>query len=330
MTDFAAVLATQDQGKFAASIQRLTRDALPPGDVLVRVKYSSLNYKDGLAVTGKPGVIRSFPMVPGIDLAGVVEESSTPEFKPGDSVVVTGCGTSETMWGGYTQLARLKAEYVVPLPKAMTLMQAMGIGTAGFTAMQSVIALERHGMKPGGREVLVTGAAGGVGSVAVALLAKLGYAVAASTGRTQLSDYLRGLGAATIVDRAELTAPSKRPMETERWGGAIDSVGGETLSAVIRAMEVHGSIASCGLAGGAPFSTTVYPFILRGVNLLGIDSLRVEKPERLEIWKRLERDLPLHHMDAMVRVEPMTRIFELGEQVLAGQVRGRTVIDVNA
>jgi acrylyl-CoA reductase (NADPH) len=330
VTEFAAVVATQDQGKFNASFQRLTRDALPPGEVLIRVQYSSLNYKDGLAVTGKPGVIRTFPMVPGIDLAGIVEESSTPELKPGDPVVVTGCGTSETMWGGYAQFARLNAEYIVPVPRSMTLAQAAGVGTAGFTAMQSVIALERHGMKPGGRDILVTGAAGGVGSVAIAILAKLGYTVAASTGRAQLADYLRGLGAATIVDRAELTAPSKRPMETERWGGAIDSVGGETLASAIRTMEIHGSIASCGLAGGAPFTTTVYPFILRGVNLLGIDSLRVPKTERLEIWRRLERDLPLEHLDAMIRTEPMTRIFELGEQVLAGQIRGRTVIDVNA
>ena len=298
--------------------------------MLIRVAYSSLNYKDGLAVTGKPGVIRSFPMVPGIDLAGAVEESSSPKFTPGDAVVVTGCGTSETMWGGYAQLARLNAEFIVPLPRSMTQVQAMGVGTAGFTAMQSVIALERHGMKPGGREILVTGAGGGVGSVAVAILAKLGYNVAASTGRPELGDYLRALGAATIVARAELTTSSKRPMDTERWGSAIDSVGGETLASVLRAMAAHGSVAACGLAGGAALSTTVFPFILRGVNLLGIDSLRVQKAERLEIWKRLERDLPLAQLDTMIRVEPMTRIFELGEQVLAGQVRGRTVIDVNA
>ena len=330
MADFTAVLATQEQGTFAASVQRLAREALPPGDVLLRVAYSSLNYKDGLAVTGKPGVIRTFPMVPGIDIVGVVEESSTPEFEKGDSVVVTGCGTSETMWGGYAQFARLNAEYIVPLPRTMTPVQAMGVGTAGFTSMQSVMALERHGMKPGGREIVVTGAAGGVGSVAVAILAKLGYTVVATTGRAQQADYLRGLGAATVIDRAELTAPSKRPLEAERWGGAIDSVGGDTLASVIRAMEVGGSIAGCGLAGGAPLNTTVYPFILRGVNLLGIDSLRVPKAERLEIWARLEQDLPLQHLDAMVRIEPMTRIFELGKQVLAGQVRGRTVIDVNA
>jgi acrylyl-CoA reductase (NADPH) len=330
VNDFTAVLATRDHGQFAASLQRLTREALPPGEVLVRVQYSSLNYKDGLAVTGRPGVIRTFPMVLGIDLAGVVEESSAQEFKPGDPVVVTGCGTSETMWGGYAQYARLNAECIVPAPRSMTLVQAMGVGTAGFTAMQSVIALERHGMKPGGRPVLVTGAAGGVGSVAIAILAKLGYTVAASTGRVALGDFLRGLGAATIVDRAELLAPPNRAMDRERWGGAIDSVGGDTLASVIRAMEIHGSIAACGLAGGASLSTTVYPFILRGVNLLGIDSMRVPKAERVEIWRRLELDLPRQHLDAMIRTEPITRIFELGAQILAGQIRGRTVIDVNA
>jgi acrylyl-CoA reductase (NADPH) len=196
--------------------------------------------------------------------------------------------------------------------------------------MQAVMALERHGLRPDDREVLVTGAAGGVGSVAVAILAKLGYKVAASTGRAQLADYLRGLGASTIIDRTELAAPSKRPLETERWAGAIDSVGGDTLAAVLRSAAVHSSVAACGVAGGAPFTTTVFPFILRGVNLLGIDSVRVPKAERQEIWTRLERDLPKQHLDEMIRVEPMSKIFELGEQVLAGQVRGRTVIDVNA
>src|SRR5512135_1247609 len=211
VTTFTAILVTQDDGKTSASIQKLERSALPPGEVLVRIAYSSLNYKDGLAVTGRPGVIRTFPMVPGIDFAGTVEESSSADFKPGDEVVVTGCGTSETMWGGYAQLARLNAEHIVPLPQGMTLAQAMGIGTAGFTAMQSLLALEKHGLKPGGREVLVTGAAGGVGSLAVALLSSLGYNVAASTGRPELHPYLRSLGAAEILSRTTLAAPSKRP-----------------------------------------------------------------------------------------------------------------------
>ena len=330
MTNFTAVVVTQSDGKNAASIQKLERTALPPGEVLVRIAYSSLNYKDGLAVTGKPGVIRAFPMVPGIDFAGIVEESRSPEFKPRDEVVVTGCGTSETMWGGYAQLARLNAEHIVPLPRGMTLAQSMAIGTAGFTAMQSLIALEKHGLKPGGREVLVTGAAGGVGSMAVAILANLGYRVAASTGRTEHHDYLRSLGAAEILDRAVLAAPSKRPLETERWAAAIDSVGGDTLASILRSLVIHGSVAACGLAGGAALNTTVFPFILRGVNLLGIDSSKATKPQRLEIWSRLAKDLPMKLVDSMMQSAPLTKVFELGEQILAGQIRGRTVIDVNA
>jgi acrylyl-CoA reductase (NADPH) len=234
VTTFTAILVTQDDGKTSASIQKVERSALPPGEVLVRIAYSSLNYKDGLAVTGRPGVIRNFPMVPGVDFAGTVEESSSADFKPGDEVVVTGCGTSETMWGGYAQLARLNAEHIVPLPKGMTLVQAMGIGTAGFTAMQSLLALEKHGLKPGDREVLVTGAAGGVGSVAIALLSNLGYKVVASTGRPELHQYLRSLGATDMLSRTTLAAPSKRPLDSERWAAAIDSVGGDTLAAVLR------------------------------------------------------------------------------------------------
>ncbi|MFM2126387.1 MAG: hypothetical protein RL328_2838 [Acidobacteriota bacterium] len=324
VTTFRAVLVTQT----SASIQEIDRAQLPPGEVLVRIAYSSLNYKDGLAVTGKPGVIRSYPMVPGIDFAGTVEESSSPEFKPGDEVVVTGCGTSETMWGGYSELARLDAKYIVPRPKGMTLVQTMGIGTAGFTAMQAVLALEKHGLKPGGREVLVTGAAGGVGSTAIAILAKLGYQVAASTGRPEQHDYLRSLGASTIVDRAELTAQSKRPLEAERWAAAIDSVGGDTLATVLRTLESRGSVAACGLAGGSALNTTVFPFILRGVNLLGIDSPKVDKAGRLEIWSRLATDLPLDKLDAMTQIRPLAEVFAAGEEILAGKTRGRVVIQI--
>jgi acrylyl-CoA reductase (NADPH) len=330
VTTFTAILVTQDGGKPSASLQKLERAALPQGEVLVRIAYSSLNYKDGLAVTGRPGVIRAFPMVPGIDFAGTVEESSSADFKPGDQVVVTGCGTSETIWGGYAQLARLNAEYIVPLPQGMTLVQAMGIGTAGFTAMQSLLSLEKHGLKPGDREVLVTGAAGGVGSMAVALFANLGYKVAASTGRPELHDYLRGLGAAEILDRAELAAPSKRPLDSERWAGAIDSVGGDTLAAVLRSLAIHGSVAACGLAGGAALNTSVFPFILRGANLLGIDSSKATKPQRLEIWSRLSQDLPVKLVDSIIDIAPLPKVFELGEKILAGQIRGRMVIDVNA
>ncbi len=327
---FKALVVTQAGGQVAASFQQLDRGVLPPGEVLVRVAYSSLNYKDGLAVTGRPGVIRKFPMVPGLDLAGVVEESRSPEFKPGDKVVVTGCGTSETMWGGYAELARLDAGFIVPLPEQMSLKQAMGAGTAGFAAMQSVVALERHGLKPGGREVLVTGASGGAGGIAVAVLANLGYKVVASTGRAELHGYLRSLGAGEILGRAALVAASDRPLETQRWAAAIDNVGGDTLSGLLRSMAMGGSIALVGLAGGAEFSTTVFPFILRGVSLLGIDSSRVLNAGRREIWARLARDLPLNLLDRMIHVEPLEKVRELGELILAGKIRGRTVIEVNA
>jgi acrylyl-CoA reductase (NADPH) len=330
MTTFKALLATQENGKFAASIQDVPGDMLPFGEVLVRVAYSSLNYKDGLAVLGRPGVIRKFPMVPGVDFAGVVEESSSPSFKPGDEVVVTGCGTSEVYWGGYAQQARLDAEFLVPLPAGLTLQQSMGVGTAGFTAMMSVMALEEHGLKPGGREVLVTGATGGVGSVAVAILNKLGYKVAASTGRAVFHDYLRNLGASEIIDRAVLAAPSRKPLEDQRWAAAIDNVGGDALAGLLRAMELHGSVACCGLAGGAALNTTVYPFVLRGVNLLGIDSARMPNARRREIWARVERDLPTSLLDSIMTTEPLDRVVALGEQILAGQIRGRVVIDVNA
>ncbi len=329
-TTFKGVLVTQQDGKPHAAIQEIPREQLPAGEVLIRVAYSSLNYKDGLAVTGRPGVIRQYPMIPGVDLAGTVEESSSADFKAGDAVVVTGCGTSEFIWGGYAELARMKAEHVVPIPTGMTAAQAMGVGTAGFTAMQSVMALEDHGMKPGGRDVAVTGAAGGVGSVSVAILAKLGYRVVASSGRAALTDYLTSLGAAEVIDRNVLSAPSKRPMESERWGGAIDSVGGDTLTGLLRSMAVGTCIASCGLAGGAAFNATVYPLILRGVSILGIDSARVSNTRRREIWGRISTDLELPALDRMIDVQPMSRIFELGEEILKGQTRGRTVIDVNA
>ena len=329
MSTFRALLATQQDGKFAASMQDISRDSLPPGDVLIRVAYSSLNYKDGLAVTGKPGVIRSYPMIPGVDLAGAVEESQSPDFRPGDAVVVTGCGTSETFWGGYAQLARLSSEWVVPLPPGITPLQAMGIGTAGFTAMQSVMALEERGLKPGGREIAVTGAAGGVGGVSVAILAKLGYRVVASTGRAEAHDYLRSLGAREIVDRQALAAPSRKPLEPERWGGAIDSVGGDTLAGLLRTMAAGSSIAACGLAGGPQLNTTVFPLILRGVSLLGIDSVRAPNAVRRSIWARLAADLPLDLLDRIVKLEPIARVFELGSAILSGQVRGRVVFDMN-
>jgi acrylyl-CoA reductase (NADPH) len=328
MSTFKAFVATQTDGKFAGSFQDLEQSALPPGEVLIKVAYSSLNYKDGLAVTGKPGVIRKFPMVPGVDLAGTVEESASDAFRPGDEVVVTGCGTSESMWGGYSQYARLNAEYMVPLPAGITLAQAMAVGTAGFTSMQSVMALEAQGLKPGDKPVLVTGAAGGVGSVAIAILAKLGYKVAASTGRPQLGDYLKSLGATEIVER--FTGAPKRPLDKEKWSAAIDSVGGETLANLLTLIDTAGSVAACGLAGGAPFSTTVFPFILRGVNLLGIDSVRVPNAKRRQIWGRIMRDLPMSMLDSLMVIAPLSMVVAMGEQILAGKTRGRVVIDVNA
>jgi acrylyl-CoA reductase (NADPH) len=327
MATFKALLATQDDGKTKIAFQTMDVGALPPGEVLIRVHYSDLNYKDGLAVTGRPGVIRKFPMVPGIDLAGVVEESSSPEFKPGDEVVITGGGLSETIWGGYAELARIDANHIVKLPSGMTLRQSMAIGTAGFTAMQCVVALERHGVKPESGDIVVSGAAGGVGSIAVAILAKLGYRVIASTGRAELGDYLRSLGAAEIMDRGVLSAP-KRPMESERWAGAVDTVGDSTLAGIIRAVKIGGSIAACGLAGGAELHTTVLPFILRGINLLGINSVIVSRPERLEIWRRLGQDLSMSLLDSMTTEEPLDRVIELGEEILKGKIRGRTVIRV--
>jgi acrylyl-CoA reductase (NADPH) len=330
MSTFKALLATRENGSFAARFEQISKDALPPGEVLVRVRYSSLNYKDGLAVTGKPGVIRSFPMIPGIDFAGTVEESASAEFHPGDLVALTGAGAGETAWGGYSEYARWNAEFLVALPPGISLQQSMAIGTAGFTAMQSVIALERLGLKSGPGEVLVTGAAGGVGSVTVAILAKLGYRVAASTGRAELGDYLRGLGASEILERESLTAVSSKGLERERWSGAIDSVGGSTLAGILPCMASNASVALCGLAGGVAYTSTVLPFILRGVNVLGINSVRVTHAERLLIWQRLSRDLPLHLLDAMSELAPLDRVFELGEKILAGKIRGRVVFDVNS
>ena len=327
MSTFKAVLATQVDHKFQISLQQLERAALPPGEVLIRVQYSGLNYKDGAVVKGWPGFIRKWPMVPGIDLAGVVEESASDQFKPGDQVVVTGFGLSETMWGGYAELARLDAKYLVPLPQGLTPKQAMAIGTAGFTAMQCVMALETHKTEKT-RPVLVTGAGGGVGGVAIAILGHLGYQVAASTGRAELHDYLRSLGASEIVDRAAISAPTKGPLVSERWAGVVDTVGGETLAGALKAVAINGSVAACGLAGGGAFSTHVAPFILRGVKLLGINSVYVPLAERYGIWRRLAADLPLNLLDAMTTVEPLENVFALADQILAGQVRGRTVISI--
>ena len=321
-------MATQVEGKIQIAFQETSIDQLPPGDVLVQIAYSSLNYKDGICVTGKPGVMRSFPMVPGIDLAGTVVDSATPEFVAGDCVVLTGGGLAETQWGGYAEYAKVRKDFLLNLPAGLNMQRAMAIGTAGFTAMQCVMAIESHGVKPGGKEVVVTGAGGGVGSVAVAILAKLGYKVVASTGRVETHDYLRSLGASEIIDRTVLSAESKRPLDVERFAGAIDTVGGNTLAGVLRSVAYRGAVAACGLAGGTGLPTSVLPFILRAVTLIGIDSVRASQDERAAVWSRLAADLPLDLLDSMTEVKPLSEIVSLGEQILSGQIRGRVVVDV--
>ncbi len=321
----ALVVETGDP--YTAQIRQASVDELPPGDVLVRVAYSSLNYKDGLAITGAGKVIRSFPMVPGIDLAGTVLESASPDYKPGDAVVLTGWGVGERHWGGLAELARVRAEWLVPLPEGLTLQQAMGIGTAGFTAMLAVMALEAHQLDKT-KEVLVTGAAGGVGSVATALLARLGYRVVAATGRTSEEGYLKSLGAGEILDRAVLSAPAK-PLESERFGGAVDTVGGTVLAGVLPRMAYGGSVAACGNAGGVKLETTVFPFILRGVNLLGIDSVMCPKEKRLVAWQRLSQELPKPLLEAAMQTVSLEEVPELAQAILKGQVRGRVVVQLS-
>lgn len=322
-------LVTKSDGRIESRFGEIDDAWLPAGDVRIRVHWSSLNYKDGLAMTGSPGVIRSFPMVPGIDLAGVVEESAVDGFAVGDSVLVTGCGLSEKYWGGYAEVARVPSSFVVPLPAGFTLRQTMAIGTAGFTAMQCVDALERYGVRPGGRDVVVTGAAGGVGSIAVALLARKGYRVVASTGRLEEAGYLQGLGAAEVMDRAELSAPATRPMESERWSGAVDTVGGDTLAGLIRTMGQGGAVAACGLAGGVSLNTTVFPFILRGVGLLGVNSVEVANAERRRIWGLLAEGLDVALLDSLTAEIGLEELPEFAGKVLAGQVRGRVVVRVS-
>lgn len=326
---FRALLAEGDSKNYTVEFRDLPLSALPAGDVLIDVQYSSLNYKDGLAVTAKGKIIRKFPMVCGIDVAGRVLESSSPEFRPRDEVVAVGQNMSETVWGGYSQRARLSADALVHLPQGLTLHRAMAIGTAGFTAMLAVLALEHNGVKPGEREVIVTGAAGGVGSVAVTLLAGRGYKVAASTGRPELHSYLRELGATSIVDRAELYQKTP-PLGPERWAGGVDNVGGQTLANVLATTAAFGAVAACGLASGSDLPATVLPFILRGVSLLGINSVLPPKDVRVRAWQQIAKELPLEKLDAMTSTEPLSKIKHLAEQILAGQVRGRVVLDVNA
>jgi acrylyl-CoA reductase (NADPH) len=329
MSTFRALIAEGSADHYVTHFKDLADDALPPGDLLIDIAYSSLNYKDALAVTGRGRIIRRFPMVCGIDLSGRVLASESPDFAAGDEIVVAGQGLGETHWGGYSQRARVAATAAIKLPRGLNLQQAMGVGTAGFTAMLSLIALEDHGVAVGDREVVVTGAGGGVGSIAVALLAVHGYKVAASTGRVETHAYLRELGAATIVDRADLAKKSP-PLASERWAAAIDTVGGQTLASVIASTAAYGAVAACGLAGGADLSTTVFPFILRNVALLGINSVTPPPPLRARAWERLGHEAFVRKLDTIASLEPLSRIKELSEQILDGHVRGRVVIDVNA
>jgi acrylyl-CoA reductase (NADPH) len=302
---------------------------LSPGDVTVDVSHSTLNYKDGLILNGIGRLVRKYPHVPGIDFAGTVASSQSPAYKPGDKVILTGWRVGETHWGGYAQKARVKADWLVPMPEGLTPQRAMAIGTAGFTAMLAMMDLEAHGLKREAGEVLVTGAAGGVGSVAVAILAKLGYDVAASTGRADQADYLKSLGARTIVPRAELAVEKPKPLASERWNYAIDTVGGAVLANVLTGLKYNTAVASCGNAGGNELNTTVLPFILRGVDLIGVDSVMRPLADRKAAWARLVRDLPLDRLDAMTEVAGLRDLPELGSKILKGQVRGRTVIDLS-
>ncbi len=327
---FTALVLNEADGKVSASLETLDDDALPEGDVTVAVEFSDLNYKDGLILGGLGRLVRTYPHVPGVDFAGTVVASDSPDYAPGDEVVLTGWRVGEIHWGGYATLARVRAGWLVPRPEGLSARQAMAVGTAGFTAMLALMALEDHGLTPAAEgEVLVTGAAGGVGSIAVALLAKLGYRVAAGTGRAETHDYLRDLGATTLVERSELETPPKGPLARERWAGAIDNVGGESLGHLLAALRYGASCAAVGNAGGIPFSTSVLPFLLRGVNLLGIDSVACPLPRRRAAWERIARELPLDLLDSMTSVAPLSQVTDLGRQILKGQVRGRTVIDVN-
>ncbi len=325
---FNAVLIEKDDAGYRASLRELDDAALPEGDVTVKVEYSTLNYKDGLAITGKGPVVRKFPMVPGIDLAGTVEASSHPGIAIGDRVLLNGWGVGEGHWGGLAQRARLKGEWLVPLPAAFTPREAMAIGTAGYTAMLCVMALERQGVTPDKGEVRVTGANGGVGSVAVAVLAGLGYTVVASTGRPDEADYLKALGATEILDRAQFAAPGK-PLARERWAGAVDTVGSHTLANVCASTRYRGTVAVCGLAQGMDLPATVAPFILRGVTLVGIDSVMAPREERIEAWRRLARDLDPAKLALMTREIGLGETIDTAAALLEGKVRGRVVVDVN-
>jgi len=326
---FKAIVVEKDEAGYRAGLKDVDDSALPAGDVTVRIAYSTINYKDGLALTGKSPVVRKFPLHAGIDFAGVVEASEDARYRPGDAVLLNGWGVGESHSGGLAQKARVKADWLVPLPSGLTARQAMAIGTAGYTAMLCVLALERHGIAPGSGDILVTGANGGVGSVAIALASKLGYRVVASTGRLQEADYLKGLGAAEVIARDELSSPGK-PLGKERWAGVIDSVGSHTLANACATTRYGGAVAACGLAQGMDFPASVAPFILRGVTLYGIDSVMAPLPVRLNAWQRLARDLDLAKLDAITTEIGLAEVVQAGADLLAGRIRGRVVVNVNA
>jgi len=329
MPTFRAMVLHEEGGKVTPRIEAVDEAWLPEGEVTVTVEYSTLNYKDGMILQGIGRLVRNYPHVPGIDFSGIVERSDSPDFAPGDPVILTGWRVGETRWGGYADKARVPASYLVGRPEGITARQAMAIGTAGFTAMLAVIALERHGLEPGTGDVLITGAAGGLGSVAVTVLSKLGYRAVASTGRPEQWVYLSGLGAAELIDRAALADKPARPLDTERWAGAVDAVGGTTLATILTQLKYRASVAACGLAGGSDLPATVIPFLLRGVNLLGIDSVMCPRDERIEAWRRLARDLPFDKLDRMTEVVPLAELPELAPKILGGATRGRIVVNVN-
>ena len=329
---FNALVVNKDEesGKTSAAVEQISIDQLPEGNVVVNVEYSTVNYKDGLCIGPGGGLVREYPHVPGIDFAGTVESSDDPRYSAGDSVVLTGWRVGEVHWGGHAQKARVNADWLVPLPSGLSSRQAMAVGTAGFTAMLAVMALEDHGLKPDQGPVLVTGAAGGVGSVATAILANLGYEVAAVTGRPETEEYLRALGATQIVPREEINETVKRPLERETWAGCVDAVGGDMLARVLGQMKYGGSVSAVGLAGGAGLPATVIPFLLRGVNLLGIDSVMQPYDNRLRAWERIAINLPMDKLEAMIHPATLGDLPALGKDILKGQVKGRVVVDVNA
>ena len=325
---FKAILINKDEQGYRAQLSDVDESALPEGDVRIKVHYSTLNYKDGLAITGKGPIVRQFPMIPGIDLTGEVIESKSPEFKIGDLVVLNGWGVGESHWGGLAQLASVKSDWLIPLPNAFTPQQSLAIGTAGYTAMLCIMALQKHGLKPADGEILVTGAAGGVGSFAISLLHQLGYTVVASSGRPEEADYLKSLGASEVIDRATLSQPGK-PLAKERWAGVVDSVGSHTLANACAATKANGAVAACGLAQGMDFPATVAPFILRGVTLYGINSVTQPKQKRIEAWAQLASLCKPEQLMAIAKEISLGESIQYAEDLMSGKVRGRVIVDVN-